>query len=57
MTIPDPIELSESRIDRLEALYVDDQTCMLCQKRVDYELICMSHDGPAMCEECAGIAP
>jgi hypothetical protein len=57
--LPDPVELSESRIDRLEAMYIDEHTCMLCHKRVDYELICMSPmgDGPAVCEECAGIKP
>lgn len=54
--IPDPIELMENRIDRLASDYVDEHTCMICGKRVDYELICMSPlgDGPAVCAECAG---
>lgn len=56
--IPDPIELMERRIDRLCSEYIDENTCMLCHKRVDYELICLSPtgDGPAVCAECAGPA-
>ena len=56
MYIKDPIELMRDRIDRL----VDDYTegeCMLCGKKVDYDLYCLSPagDGPAVCAECAGI--
>ena len=56
-TIPDPIELMEARIDRLADEYIDENTCMQCKKKVDYELYCMSPmgDGPAVCAECAGI--
>jgi hypothetical protein len=57
MYILDPIELSEARIERLMALFVDEHTCMECGKHVDYELYCMSPlgDGPGVCGECAGI--
>jgi hypothetical protein len=57
MRVPDPIELSEARIDRLMALFVDEHTCMACGKHVDYELYCMSPlgDGPCVCMECAGV--
>lgn len=57
MDIPDPIELMEARIDRWAEHYVDEHTCMLCGKRVDYTLLCASPlgDGPAACEECAGV--
>ena len=59
MHIPDPIELMESRIDRLADDYVDEHTCMGCKKKVDYQLICMSPmgDGPALCVECVGYDP
>ena len=55
--IPDPIELMESRIERLMDEYVDEHTCMNCKKKVDYELYCMSPtgDGACVCAECAGI--
>lgn len=53
--LPDLIELSERRIDRLEALYVDEFTCMNCSRKVDYTLLCMTHDGPAMCMTCCGL--
>lgn len=55
--IPDPIELMESRIDRLAEEYIDEHTCMNCEKKVDYELYCVSPmgDGPCFCAECAGI--
>ena len=57
MYIPDPIELMESRIERLADEFVDEYTCMGCGKKVDYALYCMSPvgDGPALCAECAGI--
>ena len=57
MYIPDPIELMESRIERLCEKFIDEHTCMGCKKKVDYELYCMSlmGDGPALCAECAGI--
>ena len=55
--IPDPIELMETRIERLANNFIDEYTCMECGKKVDYELICPSPigDGPALCAECAGI--
>ena len=55
--IPDPIELMESRIERLSAEFIDENTCMGCKKEVDYDLYCMSPtgDGPALCAECAGV--
>ena len=54
MHIPDPIELMESRQEKLMEQYVDEHTCMQCHQRVDYELICPSPigDGPLLCEEC-----
>ena len=55
--IPDPTELLERSIERLTDDYVDESTCMICGKTVDYDLYCMSPlgDGPACCAECAGI--
>jgi len=57
--IPDPIELLDGRIARLEDEFIDEYTCMQCKKKVDYELICMSPigDGPCVCAECAGFEP
>ena len=57
--IPDPIELMESRIDRMIDKYVDENTCMGCGKKVDYDLLCPSPigDGPALCVECLGFDP
>ena len=54
--IPDPLEISSSRIERLCDDFIDESTCMGCGAKVDYELICMSPtgDGPVVCEECAG---
>ena len=54
MRIPDPIELLESRQERLMDEYVDEYTCMGCGKKVDYDLVCPSPigDGPALCNEC-----
>lgn len=51
--IPDPIELMESRIERLCDEY-EEGVCMGCKKQVDYELICIGPmgDGPALCAEC-----
>ena len=56
MYIKDPLELMKDRIDRLAGDYVEGE-CMLCGKKVDYDLYCMSPtgDGPAVCAECAGI--
>ncbi len=56
MYIPDPIELMESRIERMIAEY-EEGVCMQCKKKVDHELICMSPmgDGPAVCEKCSGL--
>lgn len=55
MYIPDPIELLESRQERMMDEFIDESTCMQCKKKVDYELYCMSPigDGPAVCAECA----
>ncbi len=55
--IKDPIELLNSRIEKLMGEYIDEYTCMQCNKTVDYELYCVSPvgDGPAVCAECAGI--
>jgi hypothetical protein len=57
MYIPDPIELMESRIERMMDAFVDEHTCMACGVTVDYELICMSPigDGPAVCMACSGL--
>lgn len=54
MEIPDPLELIESRIDRLASEY-EEGKCMNCGKIVAYELVCAAPDGPAMCYDCAGI--
>jgi hypothetical protein len=55
--IPDPVELSESRIERMIDLFVDEYTCMNCGVRQDYECVCMSPigDGPLYCMKCAGL--
>lgn len=57
--IPDPIELMESRIERMMDKFVDENTCMECGKKYDYEMICVSPigDGPAVCVECLGFDP
>jgi hypothetical protein len=59
MNIPDPIQLLESRIEGYMDAYVDENTCMGCSKKVDYELLCPSPigDGPALCVECLGFDP
>lgn len=59
MRIPDPIEISLTRAERLADQYVDEHTCMECGKEVDYELLCPSPigDGPAICIECLGFDP
>lgn len=59
MYIPDPTELLESRIEDMMSKYVDENTCMQCGKKVDYDLICPSPmgDGPAICVECLGFDP
>ena len=56
MYIKDPLELMKDRIDRLVDDYIEGE-CMLCGKKVDYDLYCLSPtgDGPAVCAECAGI--
>jgi hypothetical protein len=53
-SVPDPIEISESRIDRYASM--EKNTCMVCNKQVDYDLICIwpTGDGPALCIECSG---
>lgn len=57
--IPDPIELMNSRIESCMDNYIDENTCMSCKKKVNYELVCPSPigDGPALCYECAGFNP
>ena len=57
--IPDPTELLNSRIERHTDNYVDENTCMECGKKVDYELICPDPlgSGPAVCIECFGYDP
>ena len=59
MRIPDPIELLEARQERLMDAFIDEHTCMGCQKKVDYELLCPSPigDGPLLCYECLGFDP
>lgn len=53
MYIPDPIEMMESRIERMADEY-QPGVCMGCGKKVDYELVCVSPagDGPMVCAEC-----
>ncbi len=57
MNILDPMEIRDNKIEKLANEYIDENTCMQCKKKVDYELYCMSitGDGPALCGECAGI--
>lgn len=59
MEIPDPIELINSRMESLHDKYIDEYTCMECNKKVDYDLICVSPigNGPAFCVECLGFDP
>jgi len=56
MRIPDPIEILEAQMERLSDEYIDENTCMGCGIKVDYDLICMSPIGygPLVCAECAG---
>lgn len=57
--IPDPIERLESKMEALMEEYVDENTCMQCKKKVDYELLCpdpMGY-GPLLCVECLGFDP
>ena len=56
MRIPDPIEIMSANIDRMVDAFMDENTCMGCRAKVDYELVCMSPvgDGPALCYACAG---
>lgn len=56
MELPDPLELLEAKMERLQDDYVDECTCMGCHKKVDYQLICpdpMGY-GPLLCKECFG---
>ena len=52
-SVPDPIELSESRIERMIS-ECKEGICMNCGKKVDYDLYCVSPlgDGPMVCFEC-----
>lgn len=54
MHILDPIEQMNNNIEKLIDQFIDDRTCMICKKRVNYDLICVSPtgDGPAVCEDC-----
>ena len=61
MTIPDPVERMESRIenniDRWDAMQKDDgfrYNCMCCGRGIDYEPISVSPrpDAAAVCYEC-----
>lgn len=57
MRIPDPIEQMNSNIERNIDNFIDENTCMCCGAKVDYELICPSPigDGPALCADCSGV--
>ena len=54
--IPDPIERMQSRAESLEDRFVDEYTCMECNKKYDYEMICVDPMGmgPAVCVEFLG---
>lgn len=54
----DLIELLEDKMDRLTDKHMDENTCMQCGKKVNYELICphpMGY-GPLVCEDCLGFS-
>jgi hypothetical protein len=57
MYIPDPLEILESREDRMIDEFVDEYTCMECGKRFDYEMTCVDPlgCGPIVCDECLGV--
>ena len=57
MHISDTVELLELRIERLVDEYIDENTCMGCGEKVDYDLVCQSPDGfgPALCDECLSL--
>lgn len=57
--IPDPIEIMESKVSRLEDKFVDEYTCMECGKKYDYEMNCPDPlgMGPAVCNDCLGFDP
>ena len=59
MYIPDPLERMESKVEDLMDNYLDENTCMQCKKKVDYDLICPDPMGmgPAICVECLGFDP
>jgi hypothetical protein len=49
-TIPDPIEIMNSNIENMVDNY-EENVCMNCKKKFDYDLYCMSPtgDGPLYC--------
>jgi hypothetical protein len=55
--IPDLIERMDMRNEQCMDNYIDENICMSCKKKVNYELYCISPtgDGPIVCAECAGI--
>jgi hypothetical protein len=57
--IPDPVELSERRIDRyLDTMEGDNIRCVNCGKMVPIDSVVMMSpdpDGPPVCEACADI--
>ena len=59
MSIHDPIEIMDSKIERLTDDFVNENTCMQCKKTYDYEMICPDPMGmgPAICVECLGFDP
>ncbi len=54
MYIPDPIEIIESRVEKLNEQFIDENTCMGCGQKVTYELICPDPlgCGPGLCADC-----
>lgn len=56
--IPDPIELMESRIERLSESYIEGH-CMICGKDVGEDNLLpytAAPDSPAACSSCCGSA-
>lgn len=41
LSLLDPIEILEARMDVLQDEYVDNYTCIQCKKTYDYEMICL----------------
>jgi hypothetical protein len=57
--LQDPVEIMDSKIDRLIENFVDEYTCMNCGKKCDYECACPDFLGlgPIVCDECLGFDP